>query len=108
MNALTNTQTGGGNAPRVITVEIWNSWNEHSARAGACQLLPDSKLNCHWAVYTVRAIGHYSSGSMPDYFSILERGGATGAHCAGNVRNLCIDGQPVDLPAMGREVSVFA
>ena len=104
-----NTTTGTGNlsAVQTITVELCNTWNEHHAKSGQCTLLDDrSRFGTPWAVYSVSSIGHFSSGSMADYFSI-QRGGRIGAHDALNVRNLRVNGIAVNLPAMGRTLSVW-
>ena len=109
MEHITTKTTGTGNssAAQSITVEICDTWNGHHARNGGCQLLRDkSRIGTPWAIYSVSSIGHFSSASMTDYFSI-QRSGRIGAHCAANVRNLRVNGSLVNLPAMGTTVSVW-
>jgi len=91
---------------QVITAELWDTWNEHQARAGVATLLEartDFKTDIPWARYEVQRVMHCSSNGRR-YFSVM-RGGASGAHCRENIRNLCVDGVPVELPELGNSVA---
>lgn len=90
---------------KLITAEIWSTRNPHQAKAGVVKLLPDTLPGTQipWAEYQIKSIMH-CAGSGNRYFSIMQ-GGGTGAYPIQNVRNLKVDGVPVELPAFRKSIA---